>query len=438
MTARRDYALLAAPLWIGGFVMLHSLPHTGALRSLLLLFGCANALLLWRRYAPPWRAVAGGAEGWLLAALTAWLLLQSALLAPAPGPALSALAADWGKALLGAAMGAAVALAARRAGTPPTLLPTAVFCGFFVHVLLTIGYQAWLLARTGQTLPGESPLGNYGYVSPLVNGAFAMLLADAAQRLCGLRRLLPLAHGGLVAALLATLVANALLAAKAGLVLTLALTAAALLAVAAQRPSWRRRILLGLLALLIVTVAAINFAPQSRWAGAMQAIADGLDTHGNHAWLDATLQTYAGTAIGSDPSFYLRTAWAKVAVAGIAAHPLGLGFGADAFGREVLASYGVGGFISSHSGWLDFALANGLPGLALLLALAGALMRRGWKDFARGGGGLALLLVTLNYIGRSAIDGNLTGSRLAGYAIVAGVLWGLAAPTSASAAKEAA
>ena len=108
----------------------------------------------------------------------------------------------------------------------------------------------------------------------------------------------------------------------------------------------------------------------------------------------------------------------------IGEHPLGLGFGRDGFGRAIAEKYNYPGMVSSHSGWLDFALGAGLPGLALLLITAGLAIRGGWMSFRQhgDGGGLMLGFLVGGYLLRCLLDGHLSGWRLGLFAFIVGVL----------------
>lgn len=443
--ARRvDASVLLGAAWLAGLMAVHPLPHTGALRSLLILLALVHVgMLFWRRRAyrrpalpPP------GAEGALLALLTAWLLFQAALLAPGAARILAELGREWAKLLGMAALGIGLAAFARtgnQAERNAARLVTGMYLGLFAHVPLTLGYHAWRLWQTGQLPLGESALGNYGYVSLLVNAALAFQLADAARRLCQGGRLLPGSNGAAALAIAATLAANALLTSKAGLIMTHLLAWTFLAAVWWHGTPRRRTAVLALLAVVgglgLATLASVMV--ENRWAGAVGSIASGVATAEGAAAPAGSPAPSAPIASihspiqridGNDPSFYFRSSWASLGLRGIVAHPLGIGYGADAFGRYLAAQHGVTGFVSSHNGWIDFTLANGVPALLLLLGLAGALMWRGWLGFRAGNAaGLALTLATLNYVGRCAMDGYLTGSRLTGFAIMAGVLWGLSA-----------
>jgi len=333
------------------------------------------------------------------------------------------LAAEWPKFLLVAAFG--IAFVARIASLEKglTYIAIGLMLGYLAHVVSTLAYQVWSIRQTGSFEPGMSYLGNYGYASPFVAGAWALLVAEVGIRLGG-RKWLPVP--GLVLALLlvATLAALAALASKATTIISVVLLAAAALAAFKEVPLRKQ---LAYLSAGIVLVIAASLSISNRWQGATDAIATAIEAPASTDAIAASADPKA-PANRLDPSFFVRALSMKIGLEGVYKHPLGIGYGRDAFGRYVVEQGGPGGLISSESGWLDFALATGIPGLLLLLALFFTIMRRGWLAFRAGNpAGLAAFLFTLNFALRSALDGHLTGSRFAGFAFVAAVLWTMAA-----------
>ena len=411
-------------VWLPGLIALQSIPGTGALRTLFLLIGVIHVWISFRgaRTAGPsfsWSLV--GAEGVLFALLSSWLVLQSAYLANAPTAALSALASEWGRLMLMAGVGMAVA--ARFGQSHISTLMAAVFAGYFLHVLSTLGLQISSVARGGGLIFKDSLMGNMGYVSPFTTAAFALLLADGMSRFRHGERLLPLSPVAWIAALLATLTAETLLHSKAGQLMSAFLVLVCLPLLMGPAKISRRWVMLGGIAVLSLAVLA-GLAAGNRWKEIAGDTWSAISQEEDIRSISGSDVENAAVLEKLSSSFYVRTIWARTGLSGIAQHPLGMGYGIDAFGRYVNERYGLPGMISSHSGWIDFALANGIPGLVLLLGLALAMMRRGWRAFRAGSpAGLALMLITFHYIVRCAIDGNLAGSRLTGFAFTAGVLW---------------
>ncbi|MDK9715619.1 MAG: O-antigen ligase family protein [Sulfuritalea sp.] len=408
--------------------MFHSIPGTGAVRSLFLLLmiggvAChswrARAALKW----PPFDLV-----GKALLLLTAWLAFQSVFLAVDGPGTLKTFAVEWPKNLLLAAIGIWIARAAMFARKGKWVF-IAVFCGFFAHVLGTLGYQAWGLITKGQLDLAMSLLGNYGYVSPFLDGAFAIAFADAASRLCLNRRLLPVSTGQLAAIFFLSTLALFALKSKASLLTALLMLGLFAVIVATQVSRYRKQILASAL-IAALGLIAMGILVQGRWSSSLESIRYGvaIDKHKNWMQTENGISDESFNLPGHiDHSFYARAAWATVGFQGLAEYPLGRGYGSNAFGRYLTEKYGILGAISSHSGWLDFAMANGIPGLVLLLAASAALYVRGWKSFVNntGVGGLALAFLTTSYISRCMFDGLMSTSKLMAFFLVSGVLWGL-------------
>lgn len=410
-------------IWLPLLVGLQSIPGTGALRTLMLLLGLAHILWWWTRSRPQLDTVHIGVEGWLFLALSAWLLIQVTFISPTPESSLFQWIDEWLKLSLMALVG--INIAKLHAHTP-NWLTIALFAGAFLHVISTLGLQLLSWIRGGGLIYGDSLLGNYGYASPFTTAAFAWLLADMACRLWHRRRLLPWPTAITVVFIVATLAAEMLLRAKSAQVM-IAVLICVVLTIFLLHGKIRQKIVLSAFPLLILGAATVFHASSDRWQGASESIQ--LAWEGSPDVETLTANSDPNAKVNqANQSFYLRMVWARMGVEGIVDYPFGLGYGADAFGRYTHQRFGIPGAISSHSGWIDFALANGIIGLVLFLALAVALVRRGWLSFLSGNpAGAALALLVIHFVGRALLDGNLAGSRLAGFALLASALWALCA-----------
>lgn len=427
-THLRDAALALSCIGLAGYIMFHSIPGTGAVRSLFLslMVGglvrnswLARPALRW----PPFDMV-----GMTLLMLTVWLAFQSAFLAVDGIGTFKTFVVEWPKNLLLAAIGIWLSRAAMFAKKGEWVF-IAVFCGFFAHVLGTLGYQAWHLLTQGKISFNMSLLGNYGYVSPYLDGVFALAFADLASRTCLKERLLPLSARYLGLVFLVSALTLLVLSSKASLVTTILMLGLFTLITAICRRRYRRQIF------AITLVAGVGLVSlggliHGRWDGALESIRYGIAIDKSKNWMlteDEVPDESSLLPQHINHSFYARAAWGTAALRGLLEQPLGRGYGSNAFGRYLDEKYGIRGAISSHSGWLDFAMANGIPGLALLLAMSAALCVQGWKAFVGGigVGGLALTFLTVSYISRCMFDGLISTSKLMNFALVSGILWGL-------------
>ncbi|MCM2288580.1 MAG: O-antigen ligase family protein [Sulfuritalea sp.] len=403
--------------WLAAIVFIFPIPHTIALRNLLLLIGLLALLATLRRAPRPSLPAALVPAAWALLATTIWLLLHSFAVAPAPTVALDNLRGDWIVPLLTAVLAAFVT---PRAGARRALL--AVIAALLAHMFWVFGWQLWLLATIGpfgNHYSGIVPFGERDYHSSLNGFLLALLLAErlAVQSVGSVAALFPARFAW--TALAVSLVADIALRTRNGTIVSVLLIFAATLWMARRKP----RYLLILLAVMMFGGASVALDPRS--SGLKESLSIGWNSPSLY-WLKSDPALLPPTATGAklEYSAYLRGALAHQAVQAIAEHPFGLGFGRDGFGRAVELKYGDKGLVSSHSGWLDFALGTGLPGLALLLLTAGLAVRGGWRQFRRhdDAAGLMFSFLAGSYLLRCLLDGHLSGWRLGLFAFLCGVL----------------
>ncbi len=404
--------------WLAAIVFVFPIPHTIALRNLLLLIGLLSLLAMLRRTVRPLSPPSLKAAAWGLVATTAWLVLHSITVAPAPTLALDNLRGDWIVPLLTAALAvwAATQLPQGRAAQAVTLALAA-------HMVWLLGWQLHLWLVAGAWPFKATPFAAYDYHGTLNSFFLSLLVADRLAWV--LEKYSPLALSqrfGWVLLLL-SLASDLALQSRNSTAITVLLLLAASLAL--LRASSRQGRVIAIAAGMIVMVGAGSLSFDSRWQGLRESTAIGWSSPSSY-WLtnDEATRPVTPSGAGLEESAYLRTAWARQAVLAIGEHPLGLGFGRDGFGRAIAEKYNTPGMVSSHSGWLDFALGAGLPGLALLLLTAGLAIRGGWMSFRQhgDGGGLMLIFLVGGYSVRCLLDGHLSGWRLGLFAFICGVL----------------
>jgi hypothetical protein len=404
--------------WLAVVVFIFPIPHTIALRNVVLLIGLLALLATLRRAPRPPLPEALIPAAWALLATTTWLVLHSFAVAPAPTIALDNLRGDWIVPLLTAVLAAFIAT---QMGLRRALLT--IISALLAHMLLVLGWQLWLWFTTGRIGDGSSglvPFGERDYQSSLSGFLFALLFAERLAVLAGGRALELLPTRLAWAALAVALLADLALRTRNGTVVSLALFVVAACWLARQRP----RFLLLLMAGVAVGGASLAI-DHERWNGLKESLSIGWNSPSLY-WLKSDPALLPSTSSGAPPEYsaYLRAALAQQAVQAIVEHPLGLGFGRDGFGRAVELKYGDKGLVSSHSGWLDFALGTGLPGLALLLLTAGLAIRGGWRQFRQheDAAGLMFSFLVGSYLLRCLLDGHLSGWRLGLFAFLCGVL----------------
>ena len=404
--------------WLAAIIFVFPIPHTVALRNLLLLAGLIALLWGCRKSLPKLPSWLKHAAWWLIA-LTAWIAFHSVVVAPAPMLALEQFRANWVMPLL---FGVLATWATTQ--LPRERATQALVFALTAHLLWLLVWQFVLWFESGAWPFKSTPFGAYDYHGTLISFLLAPLVADRLAWI--LQRHSPLTLGSWPgwALLLLSLVADVALQSRNSTVISLAILLAAgllLLAVRARDP----RALVAIIFIALVGAGSLSF--DSRWQGLRESAAVGWSSTSSY-WMTGDVATRPSTPSGAvlEESAYARSAWASQAVTLIADHPLGIGFGHDAFGRAVATKHGHAGMGSSHSGWLDFALGTGLVGLALLLATAGSAMRSGWKEFRERNNASALLLMFFvgGYTLRCLFDGHLSGWRLGMFAFIVGVLIG--------------
>jgi hypothetical protein len=416
----RGQLLLAA--WLAAVVFVFPIPHTIALRNLLLLSGVVALVWACRKSLPkltPWMKPAA----WWLIALTSWIAFHSVAVAPSPTLALDQFRANWMMPLL---LGGVGAWAATQ--LPRERAAQAVVIALAAHMVWLLGWQFKLWLATGGWPFKATPFGAYDFQGTLNSNLLALLVAD---RLAWIRsNYSPLALGQRAgwALLTLSLVADIALQSRNSTVVSVAILAAGSL-VLLNAQSHRRRLAIVALG-AVALIAASSFRFDHRWQSLRESIVIGW-TSNNTYWLTGDGEpghkisppaTPSGDPL--ETSAYLRAAMARQSIDFLADHPLGIGFGHDAFGRAIAMKHGHSGMISSHSGWLDFALGTGFVGLALLLTTAGVAIRAGWRQFRQRQDAQALLLAFFvgGYMLRCLLDGHLSGWRLGLFSFVVGVL----------------
>ena len=434
--------LLAAMLFV--LMLVYPVPHTIALRNILLvafLAGCAVPLRRAGRAAvvAAWAAQAPlRTAAWLMAALTTWLLLQSTLVSARPAEALNMLRGDWLIAIIAFSAGAAAVLTVRtrvrtrvrEGGRDARPLLRALVLALFAHVAVLLAYQGWRWLGEGVFPFARTPFAEKDYHSVVVTALLALLLADLVAQRLGRGGALGWPAAISLAMAAACCVGAVTLSSRNAVIIAVCLVAlSAGVLLAAKRGQAARWLAPTLAALLLFggTLGWWGVRSDARWGSFLESAAVAVQTETHRAWLAPGQYPWPTTASGQpvEESAYLRVAWAKVALEQIARHPLGLGYGHKAFGWAVDGAYGLrSGHESSHSGLLDFTLANGIPGILMWLGLSAALAAAGWRRFRRDGSpaGLLLAFTVAAYFLRCLLDGHLSGFRLEMYALMVGAL----------------
>lgn len=262
-------------------------------------------------------------------------------------------------------------------------------------------------------------IGQYFEKFSFVNNTFAaILIAEILQRVIDKRRWLEVPNWLLGVSMLLVLLCSYWLRVRNGnLGLVFLIVVAGLLALVRVRQRFQTRNLLMVIAVMVVgliSVCAVFWKSDARWQTFAETIPIALDTEANKAWLLNKTIPYPYLSNGSqvDVSNYERIAWIKEGLKLGWENPLGSGMNRNAFFDGLDRKYPSAGVVRgghSHSGLVDFFIANGLPGLILWLAFLLSLTLLGWRTCSGANMALGLMLIFLNsgFFSRSLVDSNI-------------------------------
>ena len=133
--------------------------------------------------------------------------------------------------------------------------------------------------------------------------------------------------------------------------------------------NWKRGLLILLPILFIFIFVQQHLNINRGWNNFFEDIAIGFQIDEVPNWQNIQKFGYPKTPSGEQvyPNNYERAAWAAAGVRTIQENPLGYGLLEHSLGKMIQKSYPEAVIRSSHSAWVDFGLAFGIPGLALVL-----------------------------------------------------------------------
>lgn len=162
----------------------------------------------------------------------------------------------------------------------------------------------------------------------------------------------------------------------------------------------KRNLMITLLILALpASLAIYQYRTNHHWNSLVSDARIAVDVDRYDLWKDPDnaqpINEFGKPVFGSN---YERLAWAVVAVRLIEERPLGYGLVERSFGRLAREKWPEAKVQQCHSGWLDWTLGMGIPGLIFLLGAGLLAWHQGkaapqpWKDLARWGLGILLLM----------------------------------------------
>lgn len=406
-------------------------PHMVSVRDLLLATNLLGfGYLAWRQGRPRevWHALSMPVV--ILLALTAWMYAVVFFVFPENTWSLGEIESQWWRALGATLAGTFAALAVREKPGLTRGLLAALLIALVVHIMY-VDFQA----VRGLFAPGpldrmagltEGPdKSNY-----LTNILFGFLLADLFFRVAYRQRVLPLSRAAFAAVL--ALAAFSVIAERTrnGIItLVLMLLLLGWLYLRERRKRLNRLALsAGIAAMIAILIGGAALVVTARQSSSFDKLADTIaiawDTEHYKAWQDNGPHGWPTLPDGTpvDDSVYLRIAWFKEGLLLVRDHPLGIGFGRNAFGHGLTAKYGKGTG-HSHSGLLDMAIGLGIPGVLLWLGFFASLAVLAWRyGRARANYAAILLLLLLTDYGvRMVLDSVIRDHMLQQFLFLAGL-----------------
>ena len=142
-----------------------------------------------------------------------------------------------------------------------------------------------------------------------------------------------------------------------------------LLLLSSFKQHWKKKVLFISTALVLVAMFLVNHVQKNEsWKTFAADTNIALDTVSYDHWKFFGAKGYPNNELGKMVSVtnYERLAWGKVGLFLVPESPLGYGLIEESFGKLTKQKWPESSLRQSHSGWLDFALGMGIPGLILV------------------------------------------------------------------------
>lgn len=408
-----------------------SLPGTVALRTLLLL--AALALLANRIASADFRDGLRSARvplAWL-AGFVLWLLLQALFVSAETGWALGELRGQWLPALLALLLG--LLLARGEAG----LAATGITLVFGSQAAIAVAIVAWhWLIGSGQPAYAMPLTGGKLEMSFVLNLLLAFLTIDLFCRATRRTPLLRLRGAAVIALGVLALACSYLAGARNGIlgVIFLSFSATSLFVFDQRRHlgPFRTAAVAGAIVAALAAFATVHYRSDSRWQAFAETAVIAWDIDRHTTWLNQVAQPWPKLADGRnvDLSAYIRIAFISAGTHLVAEHPLGHGYGRNAFVHALRKQHPEAQVGHAHSGWIDLGVGGGVPALLLWAAFIAGLIWRGWRSFFDDNNacGLLLFFLATGYAGRMALDSVNKDHMLQMFLFLAGLLLVLTTP----------
>ncbi|WP_342617699.1 hypothetical protein [Rhodoferax sp. GW822-FHT02A01] len=263
-----------------------------------------------------------------------------------------------------------------------------IFFGLLAFLLFFYANYFQISYSLGRfTMPYPWEMGYYGNkISIVVFGmlSLAITLSMLSQTFQILDKGNTLRSLGIALLLVLNLLAFLLVGTKNGMALgTIVLGCFVLIELVARRKNWKVIAILSGIIVTGVTILYVHTKSINEWDNFSATVTAGFQTDKYDNWSNHEAMGPPVLADGTvtKDSAYVRTAYAVLGAQFLLEKPLGYGSLNDSFKYLVKEKYPEKKdttVVATLSGWLDFGLAMGLPGLLLLLAAVGSTYYLAW------------------------------------------------------------
>jgi O-antigen ligase len=434
-----------ALFWLSALFLVWPIPHTIALRNLLLLGGFAAWVVFARNDVRNMIALPSVRRPLLwLGMISAWLLIQAVVFAAFPARTWEELRAQWLTPLIALATGLIVGYCGKteKAGFDQRELLITITAVLLAQVTFTVLDSVVYWIGHG-TLPFQQTrlTNTKADMSFLNNIVLTLLCADLLSRLNKKGQLLRFGLTVPIIGLALSLFCTYQLGARNGVIgvafLTLSCAGLYLYDHRGRLTARATGFALLIAAVLVVALGWLSYKSDPRWLAFSETVPIALDTEHHKAWRDDQ-EPFPVMPNGArvDISAYLRIAWFKEGLLLVKENPLGIGYDRKAFSAALRLKYEDLSLIfeHSHSGWLDWAIGTGIPGTLLLLGFFASLVRAGGLAYYayRSPYGLVLVFMVTGFASRMVVDGNNHDHSLQQFMFLIGLLLPMLHPGDAA------
>ena len=389
-------------------------PHTVSVRDLLLLLNLVLfGYLAWRQGLPREAVRELSVPVVILTVFMAWMYIVAVFVSTETAWSLGEIQSQWWRALVALLIGGCAAYAAKNISGFRRKVWLAPFAVLMLHLLYVdfLAVQEWLASGPVERVEGLT--GGPDMSSYLTNILFGFLLAELFHRAMHKKRALPVYRAVLATAwVLAIISVFAERTRNQMITLVIMMLVLGTIYLSTQRHRLKKPVFLaGVGLMLLVVLGGMGLVVTARESSGLSNLIGTVpiawDTEHNKAWQDEGRDGWPKLPNGEtvDISAYLRIAWFKEGLSLVRGHPLGIGYGRDAYGHGMELKYGKGNGYS-HSGLLDIMIGIGIPGSALWIAFIVSLMYLSYTRMRASSNYAAVLLflLLLDYGTRTLLD----------------------------------